>query len=127
MKRILFAIFLLVQFGIAGASDYDIALNHTIKADKKKETRVCSQEYINHLRHIGAKEETIMEKDANKSPTKTITIKRMIKLKNEAGVTPKKAAIISINIPLITPRKAPQRISPAMASSAEMGVAIRAS
>ncbi len=59
MNRIFFVAFWIIQFGIAGASDYDMAYNHTIKADKKKETRVCSQQYITHLRHIGANEETI--------------------------------------------------------------------
>lgn len=59
MNRILYAIFLLIQFGIAGASDYDIAINHTIKADRLKETRVCSQAWIDHLESIGANKETI--------------------------------------------------------------------
>ncbi len=59
MKRVLFILFWVIQFGIAGASDHDMVLNHTIKAVRLKETRVCSQAWIDHLESIGANEETI--------------------------------------------------------------------
>ena len=65
-----------------------------------------------------------MDSEANSIPTNSIRKMSIRKLKNETGATPMKYATTSIKTPLIIPLKAPQRISPAIASSAETGVAM---
>lgn len=48
LERLIFLIFLFLAYGIAGAGDHAI----NIKADKQKETRICTAAYVNFLKNI---------------------------------------------------------------------------